>query len=337
MSKDNLIKVFFVIAFMDLKEKLTLIQRNTVEVVEEKELESLLKDKKKPVAYCGYEPSGPVHLGHYVTVSKLIELETAGFQIKILFADWHAWLNKKGTWDEINAHVKTWQKAFQHMGLKNPEFVVGSSFQKTPDYFDDVLKLSQDITIKRGLRSMQDVARDVDHASVSQILYPLMQIVDIKHLGVDVAESGIEQRKIHMLARESLEKIEYKKPVLIHTPLINSLTGPGKKMSSSEMNSMIAVTDEEVTVTKKMNKAYCIEGDVKENPVLDIVQYILFPRLKVFTVERPEKFGGTVSFPNFEALQKAFASKQLHPGDLKQATAKELVLLLKPMQKFFPK
>ena len=59
----------------------------------------------------------------------------------------------------------------------------------------------------------------MDDPTVSQIVYPLMQAVDIAMLKVDVAVGGIDQRKIHMLARENLKNIGFNTPVclsLIH-------------------------------------------------------------------------------------------------------------------------
>ena len=67
-------------------DKLELIKRNTEEVINEKDIPELLK-KKKPVAYCGYETSGPITLGHLVTITKLLDLQKAGFHIKVLFAE----------------------------------------------------------------------------------------------------------------------------------------------------------------------------------------------------------------------------------------------------------
>jgi len=49
---------------MDNQERFELIKRNTEEIVTLEELEDLLKRKKHPVVYCGYEPNGPMHLGH---------------------------------------------------------------------------------------------------------------------------------------------------------------------------------------------------------------------------------------------------------------------------------
>jgi tyrosyl-tRNA synthetase len=315
---------------MEQEEKLRLVSRNTVEVVTEPEVKELLKEKKKPVAYCGYEPSGPVHLGHLVTIIKLGDLIEAGFSIKVLFADWHAWLNRKGDWDAIGEQVRKWSSSFRALGLKDAEYVKGTEFQMSREYIEDLFTLSVNTTVSRGMRSMQEVARDFEHATVSQMIYPLMQINDMKHLGVDVAQSGIEQRKIHMLAREIMPRIGYKKPLFVHTPLVNSLLGPGKKMSSSMPSSLIAVEDSEEEIKGKLKKAYCPEGEVEGNPVLEIAKLVVFPRVGALKIKRPEKFGGPAEFSDYGELEKAFASKKLHPADLKGAVAGELAAILEP-------
>ena len=314
-------------------DKFDLVARNTVEVVEESELKELLKAKKKPVVYCGYEVSGEVHLGHLVTITKLLDFQNAGFTVKILFADWNTWLNRKGDWNFIHEQSKVWEKVFRAAGLDRAEFVLGSAFQRKPEYMDDVFLLSLKTTMNRALRSMQEVARDIEHAHVSQVLYPLMQAVDIKALGVDVASAGIEQRKIHMLAREWLPDIGYKAPILVHTPLIPSLRGPETKMSSSDPHSLISVRDSPDDIRKKVNKAYCPEGEVENNPVILIAELLIFPRIKIFEVLRPEKFGGNVAFSSAEDLRSAYASKKLFPLDLKNAVAEYLIAILEPVRK----
>ena len=317
---------------MDINEKLALISNNTVEVVTQEDLKKLLETNKKPIAYCGYEPSGEVHLGHLVTITKLTELEKAGVKVKVLLADWHAFLNRKGDWDFIHKTAKEWETVFNQLGLKNAEYVLGSSFERKPEYIDDVLSLSSHITINRGMRSMQEVSRDIENAYISQAIYPLMQIVDIKHLKVDIAQAGIEQRKIHMLGREVFDLINYKKPVYVHTPLINALQGEGK-MSSSIKDSLISVRDSDDAIKKKISKAYCPEGIVEKNPVLEICQLVIFPRVEKLDINRPDKFGGNAEFTSFEELQKSFAAKQLHPMDLKNAVAEQLIEILKKVKK----
>ncbi len=80
-------------------DKLSLITRNTEEVVTGEELESLVNSGRQCSAYVGYEPSGKIHMGHVLTVNKLLDLQQAGFKITVLLADVHAYLNEKGTMD----------------------------------------------------------------------------------------------------------------------------------------------------------------------------------------------------------------------------------------------
>ncbi len=319
---------------MDLNSKIELIKRNTIEIINEDIILDLLKKKKSPVIYCGYEPSGEIHLGHLVSMTKLLDLQKAGFKIKILFADWHAYLNQKGDWKFIESESKKWEKGFKAFGLTEAEFVKGSEIQRNLNYIDDVFNLALKNTISRGLRSMQTVARDIENAKISQVIYPLMQIADFKYLKVDGALGGIEQRKIHMLALESLKDINYKQPFLIHHKLISSLKGPEHgKMSSSVKESMISISDSDKEIKDKLNKTYCPEGIVEENPVLEIFNLVIFPHYKKILFERPEKFGGNIEFQKYSDLENIFSEKKIHPLDLKNTCAKYLVEIIGKIRK----
>jgi len=320
---------------MDI-EKINFIKRNTVEIIGEEIILDLLKKKKKPVVYCGYETSGDIHLGHLVSMTKLLDLQRAGFKIKVLFADWHTYLNQKGDWKFIRNQMSKWRKGFVSSGLKEAEFVEGSKIERNLEYIDDVFKLAVKNTLNRGLRSMQTVARDIENAKISQVIYPLMQIADFKYLGVNGALGGIEQRKIHMLALESLKDINYGPCFMIHHELIPSLKGPGSgKMSSSDKSGLISINDTEKDIKNKLNKAYCIEGDIKENPVLAIMKLIVFPRYEKIVIERPEKFGGTLEFRDYASLEKEYFKKKIHPLDLKNCCAKYLGEICGEIRKTF--
>lgn len=312
-----------------MDDRLEIITRNAEEVVTEGELIQLLSEKNNPVCYCGYETSGDIHIGHLVTMAKLKDMERAGFKVKVLFADWHTWLNRKGNWDWIHEQTSIWEETFKAFGLKSAEYVLGSSFERSLDYIDDVFDLSLDTTINRALRSMQVIARDIEHARVSQVLYPFLQIVDIKYLEVDVAIGGIEQRKIHMLGRELSPKIDYKPFVCLHTSLISSLAGPGDKMSSSKPDSMISVKDEDKAIKEKINKAYCPLGVKEENPLLQIARLILFPKITgPFEIKRSDKYGGNVEFDSYDSLERAYLHKEVHPMDLKKSVIDYLIEII---------
>jgi tyrosyl-tRNA synthetase len=316
---------------MDVQKRLELIKRNVQELVTEEELLEVLKKKKSPIVYCGYEPNGPMHLGHFVTVTKLMDLQEAGFKVKILLADVHALLNRKGSREDIKKEVENWKKTIKAIGLK-AEVVLGSSFQFKEDYMLDVMALSQGITINRGLRSMQEIARDVENATVSQLLYPIMQVVDIKALGVDVALGGMEQRKIHMAGKDMKNIFNYEF-VAMHTPLITSLKGPGQKMSKSIPGSGISVIDSKEEIDKCIKAAYCPEKIVEDNPILQIARLIIFPRFEKVEVKRDKKFGGDLKFKNYAELESVYSEGKLHPMDLKNAVAGYIEEIVAPIRK----
>ncbi len=297
------------------------IKKNTAEIITEEELKEILNKKEKK-AYIGFEPSGKIHLGHYLQIKKMMDLEKAGFDIIILLADLHAYLNQKGTLEEIQEIGEYNKKVFNAMGLK-ANYIYGSEFQLDKDYTLNVYKLALKTTLKRARRSMELIAREDENPKVAEVIYPIMQVNDIYYLDVDVAVGGLEQRKIHMLARELLPK----KVVYIHNPVLTGLDGKGK-MSSSKGN-YIAVDDSPEVIREKIKKAYCPIGVVEGNPILEISKYFLkYP----LTIKRPEKFGGDIEVKSYDELETLFKEKKLHPMDLKNTVAEELIKILEPIR-----
>lgn len=316
---------------MDIEEKIQLIEQGTLEVIDKEELKDVLK-KEQPIAYTGYEPSGKIHLGHAVTVQKLKTLQKLGFKIKILLADYHAFLNGKGTVEEIAETAEYNKKCFEALGLdETTEFVYGSSFQLNPDYTTKVYQLATMTTLKRAKRSMDQVSRHDDNPKVASVIYPIMQTVDMAALEVDVALGGMEQRKIQMLARENLEKIDENVPVCIHTPLLHGLDGDAK-MSSSKGN-FIAVDDSVEDITKKINKSYCPQGEIEDNPMIEIAETFVYPNQEKLLIKRPEKFGGDIELTHDELIEN-FKNGDLHPMDLKTGIKDFLIEYLAPVREY---
>ena len=309
------------------KDPFQLATRNTVEVVTEDDLRETL-GKEKPRCYAGYEPSGEIHLGHLVTVNKLMDLQAAGFHVVVLLADLHAFLNRKGTLGEVEELSRYNRACFEALGLSGVEYVTGSTLQLNPEYEILVLRLAQQITLNRAQRSMDEVGRQMEHPTVSQMIYPIMQMVDIAQLKVDVAVGGIDQRKIHMLAREFLPPAGFPAPVCIHTPILLGLDG--EKMSSSKGN-YIAVVEKEEDIRRKLQKAFC-PPTTEENPVLQILRHHVFPRAGAVTVKRPPKFGGDRTFGTYEELAAAYGKGEVHAMDLKATCAEELTEILRPVR-----
>ena len=321
---------------MDVYERIT---RNATEVVTEDEGRALATEPEGKRAYVGYEPSGVLHIGHMLTATKLMDLQAVGFEVTVLLADVHAYLNDKGSFEEIRETAERMKAQFLAYGLDEDktEFVYGSDFQFDREYVLDLHALELETSISRAQRAMAEI-KSGDTVTVSQAVYPLMQALDIVYLDVDLAVGGMEQRKVHMLARDTLPKIGEESPTCLHTPLIADLqTGVGK-MSASEGVS-ISMEDSSADIEEKVNGAYCPptrdpdptdDGEERENPVLQIFEYHVFPRFETVVVDRPEEYGGDLTYDDYESLAADLESDELHPADAKGALATYLDDLIAP-------
>lgn len=320
---------------VDEMEKFNLVARDTSEIITEQELREVLQ--KKLTAYCGYEPSGKIHFGHALTVRKLIDFQKIGARVIVLLADLHAYLNDKGTLEEIRRVAEYNRHCFIALGLDpgRTEFLLGSDFQLKPEFSIDVLRMAVGTTLLRARRSMAEIARHLEDPDVAQVLYPLMQAVDIAHLSVDVAVGGNDQRKVHMIAREKLPTLGYRKPVCVHVPLLHGLDGAAK-MSSSKGN-FIAVDDEPSVIREKVTKAFCPLKQTKNNPIIEYVEHVILPEMSKLSISRPAKYGGPLEVNDAAELRKLYAVGKLHPADLKTAVAEALVEVLAPVRQYFEK
>ncbi len=316
---------------MDIDNKIDIIKSGTLEIISHDELKEKLQ-KDSPVAYIGYEPSGKFHLGHAITVKKMIDLQKAGFRIKILLADLHAYLNGKGTLEEIKEISEYMKKCFLALGLTDEtEFVLGSSFQTDENYTLKVYELALSTTLTRARRSMAQITRSKKDHKVAEVIYPIMQVIDMLFLDVDLALGGMEQRKIHMLARENLPKVGHPAPVIIHTPLLHGTDG-SEKMSSSIEN-FIAIDDSPEDIKKKIKNSYCPAGEIEGNPVIEIAKYFIYDTHDTLFIERPLKFGGNIEL-NYDELLEAYGNGKLHPLDLKNAVTAHLIKILEPVREY---
>jgi tyrosyl-tRNA synthetase len=338
---------------LSIDERLNLIREVGEEIIGEDELKDLLEKKECLYAYDGFEPSGMIHIAQGLLRSiNVNKMTKAGVKFKMFAADWHAWANNKlgGDLEKIQTCgdyiVEVWKQC--GMDLENVEFIRSTNLLASDTYWKTVMEIARASTVKRIVRCSQIMGRsESDSLQASQIIYPCMQCADIFELNVDIAQLGMDQRKVNMLAREVGPKLGFKKPIIVSHHMLMGLTQPSdtgltgadaaiaKKMSKSNPDSAIFMTDSQKDIVRKFNKAYCPEGQIEDNPVLEYCRYIIFERFDEFLVERPEKFGGNVCFKSYADLEKAFVEKQIHPIDLKQTSAKYINQLIEPVRKHF--
>ncbi|MBI2338521.1 tyrosine--tRNA ligase [Candidatus Daviesbacteria bacterium] len=347
---------------MTNEEKFILITKNLEEVLTPEELKSLIESGTPLRHYIGMEISGKGHTGWVFLMHKIKDLQDAGVQVQILLADWHTWLNKKldGTLETAKktagSYFKEALKAAAICAGADPEkinFVLGSEFYEKmgSDYWAKMIQVAKATTVSRMIRSTTIMGRkETEISDTAMLIYPAMQAADIFALKVNIAHAGTDQRNVHVVAREAAAQLGEQKPIAIHHHLLQGLTEPilttdenGKrvmdmeaaKMSKSKPESAVFIHDNPEEIKRKVNNAFCPEGEVEFNPILDWVKHLIFYNPTTLTICRPEKWGGDITYQNYEDLEKDYKEKKLHPQDLKIAVAEWLIAKLEPARKYF--
>jgi tyrosyl-tRNA synthetase len=180
-------------------------------------------------------------------------------------------------------------------------------------------------------------------------------------MNVNLAHAGMDQRKAHVVARQVAGKLiinplknskgETISPVAIHHNLIAGLSGPEQvdlsqnredigidlKMSKSKPGSAIFIHDSQDEIREKIRKAYGPPQDIDYNPLINWVETLVFWGEKEgsFTINRPQRYGGNVTYTNVDNLIDDYKSGKLFPLDLKNSLADWLVKKLEPARKHF--
>lgn len=358
---------------MDVQTKFDLIKRNTEEVMTEEDLKLLLNSGMKLNHYIGFEISGKVHLGTgLMCMSKVKDFMDAGINVSIFLADWHSWINDKlgGDRETIKKVAGGYFKEGLKASLKcvggDPnklKFVLGSDlYHNNDDYWTTVIEISKHTSLSRIMRSMTIMGRKEGEAvDFAKLIYPPMQVADIFIQNIHLPHAGLDQRKAQVIARDVALKLKINslldkkkkkiKPVAVHHHLLLGLGKPPVwpvpenklqdlwstlKMSKSKPDTCIFIHDSEEDIRRKIRNAFCPEGEIVFNPILDWVKYLIFREgAENFIIERSQKFGGNITYDSYKNLEKDFLNKKLHPMDLKNAVAERLINILEPARKHF--
>lgn len=340
----------------------------TEEVLTIDELRQYLETGLKLKHYIGFEISGYIHIGTgIVSLSKVVDLQKAGVEVSIMLADIHSWLNNKlgGDLELIRKvanryYVETFRKAIELLG-GDPDsvkfYMASDLYHNNDEYWYLILDLARMTNLADIRHSLTILGRKMGESiPMSWLVYPLLQVADVFVIGSHIAHGGIDQRKAYVLAREVALKVRFHplmlnnekvKPIALFHGLIPALNITGKeskeelsemKMSKSLPDTAIFLHDNVDSIRQKILKAYCPPREVSMNPVIELAHLFSFreSRDKPFTIERPRQYGGGyLEFWSFDELVRAYADGKIHPLDLKNAVANEVVKYLEPIIKWF--
>ena len=357
---------------MTTEERLSLITRNLEEVLTLQELTKLIESNTPLRHYIGFEISGKLHIGHFFQLLKVKDIQDAGGETIIWLADLHSAINDKLGGDlEIikrvgkNYFIPAMKALFECIG-GDPErlqFKLCSEYYaQNPEFWLTFLEMGKNTSLARTMRSITIMGREQSDDSIetAKLMYPIMQAADIFLLQTNIAQAGIDQRKVHVVARDGAMQIKTSplkdvrgnqiKPVAIHTPILLGLNisadttktedadieAMRNKMSKSKADSGVSVHDTPEDIKLKINQAYAPEGIIENNPILNWVKYLVFYEdNSSLSIVRPEKFGGDITYSSYSELEKDYLEKKLHPMDLKTAVSEWLIQKLEPARRYF--
>lgn len=354
---------------MTTEERFNLITRNLSETLTEEDLKHLLETETPLRHYIGFEVSGKLHIGYLFQLMKVKDIQDAGGETIIWLADLHSAINDKlgGDLETIKQMARDYfipamESLFEALGGDPKKLIFklcSEEYASHPEFWFTFLEMAKGTSLARSKRSITIMGREEaeDSIETAKIMYPIMQAADIFLLQTNIAQAGMDQRKVHVVARDASMQIKTNalkdkngkqiKPVAIHTPILLGLQSQGSedgesdeiamksKMSKSRPGSGITIHDSGEQIRQTLNKAFAPESQIENNPVLNWTKYLVFYGENTLTVKRPEKWGGDMVFNSYPQLEKAYSEKQLHPMDLKNSLAEWLIETLKPVREKF--
>lgn len=319
-------------------------------------LKEIMDSGRTPKIYWGTAPTGKIHIGYIIQAFKMIDIINAGCELTVLIADLHAFLDsKKSEESQIDArseyYIKLITALLRLLGadMSKVKFVRGTSFQKDPDYIMDMFRLSSKATYNHCKHAGSEVVKQEKNVPMTNLMYPILQALDIVHLKCDAFLGGNDQIKINSFAIDFLPSIGYtKKYTYLMTPMIAGIStkkceSAATKMSSSEGSSKLELLATPDQINKIISKAYCLECDVHDNSLLTLCQNLVFRLTSEFKCvkynDTTKSFDDFKTYSTFDELKSDFelGSKAggIHPADFKKSLADFFIEFLRPLREAF--
>ena len=341
INYDKLVKDFGVSLMKDLpnifnkdllfRRKIVFAHRDFQRILES------IKSKKKFVMMTGLMPTGKFHLGHAVVAKQFLTYQKLGAKIYIAVADIEAYNARGQSLEESKkTAIEEYITNYIALGLdpKNVEIYFQSNRSKDAKKANAYYKLQNLLAKHATFNEFKAVYGEI---TPGKMLSALLQASDMLHPQLPEFENqcpvvvpvGIDQDPHLRLARDISKRIPIKFTQLSSTyhQMLPGLKGAKSKMSSSDPNSFIALTDTPKEVKNKINK-YAFSGGQETleehkkkggNPDIDVS----FQYLRMFLEEDDKKLA---------EIEKDYKSGKLTTGELKKYTIEKLNTFLEKHQ-----
>lgn len=294
------------------------------------------KNKKPFVMMTGLMPTGKFHIGHMILAQQFIFWQKLGARIYIAVADIEAY-NARGQSLEDSRKIAIDQYLTNYaalgLDLKKCDIYFQSDRSKDSVKSNAYYRLQNLFAKHSTFNEFKGVYGDI---SPGKMVAALLQAADMYHPQLKEFEGviptfipvGIDQDPHIRIARDMARRIGYNFETIASTYHLFAPGLGGGKMSSSNENSYIALTDSAKEVEKKIKK-YAFSGGRETleehrakggNPDIDVS----FQYLKMFFEPKDDKL---------KELEDDYRSGKLLTGELKQYTIDKINKFLAGHQK----
>ena len=290
-----------------------------------------MKKKQPFIMLTGLMPSGKFHIGHKMVADEFIYLQSKGAKTYICVADIEAYNMRGQTLEELRkTAIEEYLLNYIALGLKpkNCEFYFQSSRSRDPEKANAYYRL---IGLASRRVTMNEMKAIYGNLSPGKIMSIMTQVADILHPQLPEFEGkmptvvpvGVDQDPHIKLTRDIASRLNktghfhFAPPSSMYHEFMKGLGGG--KMSSSDPNSFIALTDSPGAAARKIRK-YAFSGGAP-------------------TVEEHRKHGGNpdidVSFnmlrfmfepddSKLKRIEEDYRSGALLTGELKEIVIEKL-------------
>lgn len=296
---------------IDIKKQLSLIRRNTAEIIQEDELARKIRRKGSLKIKFGVDPTTPdIHLGHSVVLLKLRTFQDLGHKVILLIGDFTARIGDPSgrvktrrplSVEQIRINARTYrEQAFKILDPDKTEVDYNSRWLGKMN-FSRVLKLTSRYTVARMLERDDFSLRYHSNIPIGlhEFLYPLMQAYDSVALEADVEIGGTDQKFNLLLGRQIQRSYGQSPQVIVTMPILEGLDG--KEKMSKSLGNYIGVTDPPSEMFGK---------------IMSIPDELIFRYFRLVT---------TLPEEEINRLEDDFKKGRLHPKKAKEKLAFELV------------
>ena len=292
-------------------------------------IQECITKKKKFAILTGLMPSGNFHLGHMSVINQVIYYQKLGAKIYLLSADIESQLTRNIPLKEARkVALEEYLANFIALGLskKNLKFYFQS---EGPDKAQEYNNLSKLASAKTTFNEVKNIYGDINPQKLTSALIQVADILypQLEGIPLTLTPIGFDQLPHANFSRDIASRMKYNLPCFTFHKLLPGLQGVKTKMSSSDPNSHIALTDSPKAVKEKINK-YAFSGGqptLKEhkekggNPETDIS----FQYLRLLFEPSDSKL---------KKIENDYKSGKLLTGELKSITIEKINNFLKKHQ-----